>query len=340
MLSRHRSVRHAAILFTAAGLITVPLATSAFASATDATIAQIQGTKWLSPDNGKQVTTTGVVTAIRSTGSKGFWIQDPNPDNDPRTSEALFVYTGKAVSVKTGDAVSVTGTVKEYYPTNPSDSPYLSSTELTSATTTVKSSGNALPKAEVIKPDTLPSKFTAKPGGNIEGNTLDPDTYSQDWWESREGMRVEADDAHVVGPSDEYGELYATSKPDEYPTPHGGTEYTGYDNDPTGVFKVQSLIPTSESAFPKVNTGDELTGNTTGVVEYSQYGGYTVDATELGKEKDNGLKPEVTRKQKSSELAVATYNVENLAPDNPQSKFDNLAKGIVDNLQSPDIVNL
>ena len=39
-------------------------------------------------------------------------------------------------------------------------------------------------------------------------------------------------------------------------------------------------------------------------------------------------------------MTVATYNVENLAPDNPQSKFDALAKGLVTNLRSPDVVAL
>jgi uncharacterized protein len=37
---------------------------------------------------------------------------------------------------------------------------------------------------------------------------------------------------------------------------------------------------------------------------------------------------------------VATYNVENLDPSDPQTKFDNLAKAVVENLASPDIVAL
>ena len=39
-------------------------------------------------------------------------------------------------------------------------------------------------------------------------------------------------------------------------------------------------------------------------------------------------------------LTVATFNMENLAPDNPQSKFDGLANVFVNNLRAPDIVAL
>ena len=48
--------------------------------------------------------------------SKGFWIQDPDPDADPATSEGVFVFTSSAPTVAAGDAVTVAGTVSEYYP--------------------------------------------------------------------------------------------------------------------------------------------------------------------------------------------------------------------------------
>ena len=46
------------------------------------------------------------------------------------------------------------------------------------------------------------------------------------------------------------------------------------------------------------------------------------------------------RRQRADELAVATFNVENLDPGDPPAKFDALAALIVDNLASPDIVAL
>ena len=43
------------------------------------------------------------------------------------------------------------------------------------------------------------------------------------------------------------------------------------------------------------------------------------------------------RRRAPHELAVATFNVENLAPSDPQAKFDRLAGLIVNNLRAPDI---
>ncbi|MFC7741746.1 hypothetical protein ACFQXA_13390 [Nocardiopsis composta] len=61
-------------------------------------IHDIQGTTRTSPYADRQVSgVPGVVTAVASSGSvRGFWFQDPEGDGDPRTSEALFVYTGDA----------------------------------------------------------------------------------------------------------------------------------------------------------------------------------------------------------------------------------------------------
>ncbi|MDH6123949.1 putative extracellular nuclease [Kitasatospora sp. GP82] len=74
-------------------------------------IHDIQGRTRVSPSLGRTVTAVpGIVTGVRAYGSKGFWIQDPDPDADPVTSEGIFVYTGSAaLTVKTGDSVLVTG---------------------------------------------------------------------------------------------------------------------------------------------------------------------------------------------------------------------------------------
>ncbi|MQA62325.1 MAG: hypothetical protein GEU86_12680 [Actinophytocola sp.] len=308
-----------------------------------ATISEIQGTKRVSALDGDPVAdVSGVVTAVRAFGSaRGFWMQDPDGDDDPRTSEGLFVFTGSATpALQPGDAVIAGGTVNEFYPTNPSSSPYLSTTQLSGAQWTVESTGEPVPEAELIKPDTVPEVLTAKPGGNIEGLDLEPDTYSLDFWESREGMLAGLDDAAIVGPSTRFNELYVTSKPDQYPSARGGTVYTGYDNDNTGVLKIESLIPFSERPFPTANTGDTLTGRTAGVIEYDRFGGYTLMANVLGEVADGGLQRETTRQQRSNELAVASYNVENLSGADSQAKFDALANGVVENLATPDILTL
>nr|WP_091449716.1 lamin tail domain-containing protein [Actinokineospora iranica] len=314
------------------------------AAPTPAKIHEIQGTTRLSPLDGEKVTAvTGVVTAVRRFGSaRGFWFQDTAPDADPATSEGLFVFTGSTTpAVAVGDAVSVTGTVDEFYPdASPATSVQQSTTELTSATWTVTSSGNPIPAAEVLGPDTVPAAYTPSPGASIEPLALDPAAYALDFYESREGMLVRVDDARVVGATSDFNEVWITSKPDQNRSARGGTVYTGYDQQNSGRLQVLSLIPFAERPFPQANVGDTLAGATAGPVDFSRFGGYVVQATELGELVSGGLRPEVTRAERANELSVATYNVENLSAADPQAKFDRLATAIVENLATPDILSL
>lgn len=80
----------------------------------DHQIADVQGSGDASPLAGRTVRVEGVVTADfqRSDQLKGFFVQDPTPDGDPRTSDGLFVYSADEVSV--GDRVLVTGKAVEY----------------------------------------------------------------------------------------------------------------------------------------------------------------------------------------------------------------------------------
>jgi predicted extracellular nuclease len=53
-------------------------------------ISEIQGAAHISPKNGQGVADVeGVVTARRTAGGRGFWIQDPTPDADDATSDAV-----------------------------------------------------------------------------------------------------------------------------------------------------------------------------------------------------------------------------------------------------------
>jgi len=301
-------------------------------------ISEIQGTTHLSPLAGTAVETGGAVTAVRAFGSaRGFWMQDPTPDADAATSEGIFVFTGGTTpNVVPGDAVTVTGNVVEFY----QDPLHPSTTELTGATWVVDSVGNALPAAEQLGPNTVPTAFAPAPGGSIETLPLQPGQYAMDFYESREGMLVQVSNARVVGPTTPFNELFVTSKPNQNPTARGGTLYSGYDQQNSGRLLVQSLIPFAQRPFPRVDVGDVLTGITSGPVDYSRFGGYMMQATQLGDVQDNNLQREITRGQRSNELAIATYNVENLDPSDPDDKFARLAQGIVTNLNSPDIVAL
>ncbi|HET7690905.1 MAG TPA: hypothetical protein VFK41_11020, partial [Nocardioidaceae bacterium] len=308
-----------------------------------ATIAEIQGGTHLSPYDGLRVQTGGIVTAVRAFGSaRGFWLQSAAPDADAATSEGIFAFTGSTTpTVAVGDAVTVRATVDEFYPdASPATAVHLSTTELTATTVQVLSTGNALPTAEALTPTTVPEAYAPQPGGSIESLPLQPTQYAVDFYESREGMLVSVTDARVVGASTSFNELFVTSDPNQHPTARGGTLYGGYDQQNGARLLVQSLIPFAQRPFPQVDVGDVLTGVTSGPVDYSQFGGYMLQATTLGAEQHNGLVRETTRKQADNELAIATYNVENLAPNNPPAKFAELAQGIVTHLNSPDIVAL
>jgi predicted extracellular nuclease len=303
-------------------------------------IHDIQGATWISPHDDEQVTNVpGIVTAVRSTTSRGFFIQDPTADSSAATSEGIFVFTSSAPTVAAGDSVLVSGTVNDFYPLatgeTVSTTSNLSITEISSPTTIVLSHGNALPAAELITPTTVPSTYAPDlGGGNIESTTVTPARSALDFWESREGMRVEVDDARVVGPSNDFGEQYVTTKPTQAATYRGGTELLAENAIPSGRVEV---VPVN-GANPGVSVNDRFTGATIGPVDYSRFGGYTIAATTLGTVQHNNLPRVTATAQGAKQLAVATYNVENLAPSDPASKFQRLAEGVVTNLAKPDIV--
>ncbi|MGM0347391.1 endonuclease/exonuclease/phosphatase [Streptomyces sp. TR1341] len=304
-------------------------------------IHDIQGTTRLSPYAGQKVTDVpGIVTATRTYGSsKGFWLQDTTPDDNPATSEGIFVYTSSTPKVAVGDSVTVTGTVSEYVPGGVASGEQ-SVTEITKPTITTVSTGNAVPAPVVIDAKSVPGRYTPQGdtanGGSINSLPLQPKKYALDYYESLEGMNVQVKNAHVVTGTDPYAELWVTVKPYEHHDSRGGTVYGSYDSQNTGRLQVQSLGATAD--FPKANVGDTLTGTTTGPMDFNQYGGYTLVAGQIGTLKSGGLQRETTKKQTGKQLAVATYNVENLDPSD--KTFDQHAAAIVHNLQSPDIVSL
>jgi hypothetical protein len=306
-------------------------------------IHDIQGTSWISPQNGNTVTNVpGIVTGLRTSGSsKGYWFQDPSPDANPATSEGLFVFTSSAPTVALGDSVLVSGKVSDFYPLASGDTvaatSNLSTTELGASTAIVLSHGNALPAPIVLGPTTVPETYAPDLGGaNIESTPITPTRSALDYYESIEGMRVEVDNARVVGPSDSFGEQYVTTKPDQDVSYRGGTLLTAENATPSGRLEVVANNGTN----PQVSVGDVFTGATIGEIDWSQFGGYLISADTLGTVQHNNLAPVVATAQSKNQLSIATYNVENLAPSDPDAKFSALASGVVTNLAKPDIVAL
>jgi predicted extracellular nuclease len=71
-------------------------------------IHEIQGAGHLSPKTGVNV--NGVEGVVTLKTSNGFFMQDPQPDSDPATSEGIFVFGSRSAGlVAVGDLVRVNG---------------------------------------------------------------------------------------------------------------------------------------------------------------------------------------------------------------------------------------
>ncbi|MFN3413055.1 MAG: endonuclease/exonuclease/phosphatase family protein [Thermoanaerobaculum sp.] len=111
----------------------------------------------------------------------GLFLQDPNPDQDPATSEGLFVFTRTTPQVAVGEVVRVRGQVQEYVPSADPSSPPL--TELVSPQLVRLGQPQPLPEPVVLSHEVL------RPDGGWEQ------------LERFEGMRVAVASLQVVGPT-------------------------------------------------------------------------------------------------------------------------------------------
>lgn len=151
----------------------------------DRAIGEAQGEKNISPFEGQSLKLTGIVTARTRTG---FFLQsaDDKIDNNPATSEGIFVYTKSEPGVEAtiGNLVSVTGTITEFRPK--SEPASLPITELSmfkgKDTINVVSKDNALPKPIVLK------------AADFASNKIDQ-------LEKYEGMRVAVETMTTVAPT-------------------------------------------------------------------------------------------------------------------------------------------
>jgi hypothetical protein len=296
-------------------------------------ISEIQGASHLSPYAGALVLTSGIATA--KTGN-GFYLQDPTPDADEATSEAIFVFTASAPSVSVGDELRVRGNVSEFRPGGAGSS-NLSATELTSPAISLLASGNPLPAplvigtggrippAEVIEDDA---------SGNVETSGLfDPAQDGIDFYESLEAMRVQVNDALVVGARSSFGEIPVVgdnSANAGIDTVRGGVVISPDDFNPERI-----ILDDTISTTPLVDVEDSFTTPVVGVIDYS-FGNFKLNVTVPLTAVSGGLEREVTPAASDRELLVGTYNVENLDPTD--ASFARHADLIVNHLRSPDLL--
>lgn len=182
------------------------------------TIAEINGNKFLSPYSGKAV--TNVTGLLIAKGPSGIWIRSTTPDNDPATSEAVYVFgntTGTSLTV--GDIITLDGKVSEYR----SNANYIYLTEITSPKNVqVVSSGNKVTPLVIGKDTRSPPtvQYSGLDGGdiykvpnavaNISGvnPVLNPTKYGLDFWESLSGELVTVKKPTVIKTPSKYGDTW------------------------------------------------------------------------------------------------------------------------------------
>lgn len=301
------------------------------------TITQIQGSHHISSFDGAKVNgVEGVVTAV---SSSGFWLQSTTPDDDEATSEGIFVYTRSKPTVAVGDTASVDGVVDEFRPGGSSGWDNLTTTEIVSPVVTRTGTGE-VPAPVVLGEDRVAPQQTidAEDPKSVEyaEAAFRPDRDAIDFYESMEGMQVAVRDAQVVGPTGYEIPVVPGSQVEATRSSAGGVVYGGYDQ-PNAMRVLVDDVLLPSGSLPDADVRDRLPGLVAGPLDYS-FANFKLLATQVPTVEDGGLEREVTQPQHDRELSVASFNVENLAPGNDQSKFDRLAGQVVTNLRSPDVI--
>ncbi len=307
-----------------------------------ARIHDIQGATHVSPLNGQTVTgVPGVVTVVRT---NGFALQDPNPDADPATSEGIFVFTSSPPTVGVGDAVTVAGAVSEFRPGGSGGAANLTSTEITGPTITVASSGNPLPPPTVIgSGGRVPpmSVIENDATANVETSGLfDPPTDGIDFYESLEDMLAIVNNPVAVGPTSAFGELPVLGDDGSgagVRSIRGGIVVQPTDFNPERVILDDELLKTAGNAMPVAAVGDHLGPSVSGLIDYS-FGNFKLQVATPPTLQPRGLGRQTAPAAAAGQMALATFNVENLSARDAQSKFDALAATVVTNLAAPDLL--
>ncbi|MEZ0485144.1 cellulose binding domain-containing protein [Fibrella aquatica] len=313
-------------------------------------IHDIQGAAHISPLLGQVVNNVpGIVTGLRT---NGFYMQDPNPDNDDRTSEGIFVFTSSAPAVAVGTSVLVSGSIAEFRTGGNAGTNNLTITQIQTPTVVTVSTGNALPAATVLGNGgrTIPNTIIEDETGNVETGNLafDPATDGIDFYESLEAMLVQVNNPVATSPTVRSGagagEIWVVADNGANATiksARGGVIISANDYNPERIQIDDTMLnpPSGGYSTPTVNTGAQLS-TITGIVNWVA-GNYEVLVTSAPTVISNGLTKEITTLAgTASQLTVSTFNVENLSPNDNATKFNNLASRIVTNLKAPDILLL
>lgn len=295
-------------------------------------ISAIQGASHTSPFVGQAVTTSGVVTAV---DTNGFYIQDPTGDGDARTSEGIFVFTGStAPAVTAGQLAQVSGTVTEFS----GGAGSLTVTQISAPIVTVTGTGT-------IAPTLIGQGGLTPPNAAYEDDgftSFDPATDGLDFYESLEGMLVTIDTPLVVANTNDFGETFVVASGGAGATgvgERGGIAISAGDFNPERI-QIDDDAGLFAGYDPAYTQGDRL-DDVTGILNYAFRSYELLVTAPVTVTSDVTLLRETSLLTgDATALTIATYNVENLDPTDPQARFDLLANDIVYQLRAPDIVGL
>jgi len=306
-------------------------------------IFEIQGRAHRSPVAGRMVTTAGVVTAV---DANGFYLQDPEGDTDPDTSDALFVFTRTPPEVTVGEHVRVSGGVAEFVPGGLSTQ-NLSVTEIRAMQVLRLGPPIGLPEPVVL------GHASRRPPTRVIDDdafaSFEPEEDGLDFFESLEAMRVALAAANVVGPTDSLGRttvVAAHAGVVSGRSIRGTLNVAPADLNPERIALVfdRDLV---DQPSPRLGVGARFE-RLEGVIGYA-FGRFDLRVTRPSEARWQGrLHPEVSRLvDEPGSLRIATLNVKNLDPNDADGdadlrngRFDALGEVVARSLAAPAILAL
>ncbi|MFT8505487.1 Hint domain-containing protein [Acetobacter sp.] len=312
----------------------------------DLTIQQINGTGYYSPYANTSVMTTGVVTAVDTNGSIGFWIQQTNADKNTVGSAGIFIYAGKTATLPTvGETVSVTGTVTNYSGTSWSKSLTLPEINLVSYTDTGAAYVNVTPTVVGQGGLTVPAAsylgdLTQAIDLNKSTASLSPDTNALDFYRNLIGQVITIHDAVAVGATASNATWVVPDGGDGLLTPTGALQETADSVNTQRIELYYDSGVTPGSAI-SAEVGDKL-GDITGVLTYYNGVYELVPTTQVTVVHTDTPAPVTSLNKDDQNLLVSDYNIENFNALDPANadRLTQVAQIIVNNLDSPDVLAL
>ena len=294
-----------------------------------ATPGVIQGTGHRSPlEHNWVFAVPAIVTAVdsREDGTGTVWAQDGGAEG-----AGFHVSTHDVSGLAPGDRVEVYGRVEES-----GREGALTTTGLIGGRfETVARGGDLPPPVRLGRGGlSIPAERVDDPGMQH----FDPRADAMDFFESLEGRYVEIPDALVVGAGNRFGDCVVLADGGLGSGPRtaaGGLRLAPFDPNPERLVISSRLLEEPCRA----DVGDRFSRPLRGVLHYD-FGVYRLLLTETLPDAEKGAaKGEPTTLRGDAEhLTVATFNVENLDPDD--AKMDDVARVIAGSLAAPDVVAL